>query len=412
MKATSDVIVVGGGPTGSFTALNIAKHGANVMVFEEHEKIGFPSHCAGHLSLKGLKNLGLYPLPTKIVENIFYGAKFHSPKGKSFSIRFSQPVTCVVNRTLFDNYIARIAEENGVHYCLNSQVESLIIENFFVKGVKVKQNGKVEREFLSKIVVDAEGISSRILKQAALASSNPHMFVNGVEAEVENIKDIEHDMVEVFLGKKYAPGFYAWLIPKRNGKAKIGLATKTGNPKELLQRLMVKHPIASKKLRATRILRLAYHPLTLGGPIPKTFSNGFLAVGDVASQVKPTTGGGVIFGMTCSRIAAEVISEALQRNEFSEEKLSLYQKRFMEILGFDMNVMLRIRKMLNAIPDNKLESIISFCVKIDLDKVLRKFEDLDFQGKALIRTLRYPSMWATMIYLTMFCSSEISIGRY
>ena len=47
MKNVSDVVVVGGGPVGSFAAWKLAKLGAEVTVFEEHEAIGKPSHCAG-----------------------------------------------------------------------------------------------------------------------------------------------------------------------------------------------------------------------------------------------------------------------------------------------------------------------------------------------------------------------------
>jgi geranylgeranyl reductase family protein len=407
MKATSDAIVVGAGPCGSFAALNMAKHGANVVVLEEHEEVGVPSHCAGHLSIKGLKSLGLHQLSAEIVENSFCGATFYSPKGRSFSIRFSQPVTCVVNRVLFDKYIAKMAEDNGVEYRLNSRVESLIIENGFAKGAIAKQNGRSYQKFLSKIVVDGEGISSRILRQTGLTGLNRHMLVNGVETELENVKDVEMDTVEVFLGKSYAPNFYAWLIPKGDDRAKLGLAAKTGNPKELLLKLMVKHPIASKKLRTAKILQTNFHALTLGGPIKRAYSNGFLAVGDAASQVKPTTGGGVIFGMTSARIAAEVAYEALKRNDFSAEFLSLYQRRFAEILGFDMNVMLRIRKILNAVSDEKLERIISLCSRMELNKTLTNFEDLDFQGKALINALRYPRVLATAILFSFFCAAEI-----
>lgn len=42
----SDVIVVGGGPCGSFVASNLAKLGFSVNVFEEHGETGIPSHCA------------------------------------------------------------------------------------------------------------------------------------------------------------------------------------------------------------------------------------------------------------------------------------------------------------------------------------------------------------------------------
>jgi digeranylgeranylglycerophospholipid reductase len=398
MGTVSDVIVVGGGPCGSFAALNLAKFCTKVTVFEEHDEIGVPSHCTGHLSITGLKRLGLYPLPAKVVENTFYGADFYSPKGSKFSVRFSSPVTCVINRIFFDKFIAETAETRGVRYCLNSRVESLIIEDDFVKGVTAKHGGKASEEFLAKIVIDAEGTSSRILRQAGLPSLNRRMLVNGVQAEFENVTDIEPKTVEVFLGKNYAPGLYAWLVPKNEEMAKVGLATRTGNPKELLQRLMLKHPIASQKLRKAKLLRTTFHPIPLGGPIPKTYSNGFLVVGDVASQVKPTTGGGVVFGMTCARAAAEVACKALHTNDFSSEFLELYQKRCEETLSFDVNIMLKARRMLDAMSDEKIDDAINFCRKFELDKILRNVEDIDFQGQALLRALRTPRMLTAFAY--------------
>ncbi len=393
---SSDVIVVGGGPCGSFTALNLAKLGFNVKVFEEHAEIGVPFHCAGHLSIKGLKLLGLHPLPPEIVENVFYGAVFHSPRGKSLHVRFSSPVTYSVNRVLFDKYITKVAEVAGAHYFLSSAVKSLMIQNGFVKGVIVRR-GKTEK-FSAKVVVDAEGISSGILRQAGLSAFNRHTIVKAVQAEVENVEELETDMVEVFLGRDYAPGFYAWIMPKLDGEAKVGLASKTGNPRELLQRFMLKHPTASKKFRRAKILHTSFHSITLGGPIPKIFSNGFLVVGDAAGHVKPTTGGGVIFGMACARIAAEVASEALRRNDFSSNFLCEYQKRCNRTLGSEAKFMLRIRGALDALPDNKLDNAINFCVKIGLDKALQNFEDIDFQRRSLLRMLWNPRMSAFLFY--------------
>ncbi|HDD70007.1 MAG TPA: NAD(P)/FAD-dependent oxidoreductase [Candidatus Bathyarchaeota archaeon] len=397
MNENSDVIVVGGGPCGSFTALNLGKLGAKVTVFEEHSQIGVPCHCAGHLSIKGLKRLGLYPLPKGIVENTFKGAVFHSPKGKNLTVKFANHITCVVNRASFDKYLADKAEKAEAHYFLSSRVESLIIKNNFVKGVKVRHNGKTEN-FTADIVVDAEGISSKILRQTGLTALNSRMLVNAVQANVENVKDVEPDMVEVFLGKNYAPGFYAWLIPQKDGKAKVGLAAKTGNPKDFLRKLIRKHPTASKKLGKAKLLHAAFHPITLGGPIPKTYSNGFLAVGDVASQAKPTTGGGVIFGLNCARIAAEVAYDALKQKDFSSKFLSNYQKRYNKILDFDVKVMLKLRKMLDALSDNKIDEAISFCGKLGLDKTIQGMEDIDFQGRSLLRSLPKPRMLAALFY--------------
>ncbi|RJS78425.1 NAD(P)/FAD-dependent oxidoreductase, partial [Candidatus Bathyarchaeota archaeon] len=198
--------------------------------------------------------------------------------------------------------------------------------------------------------------------------------------------------------KNYAPGFYAWLIPQKDGKAKVGLAAKTGNPKDFLRKLIRKHPTASKKLGKAKLLHAAFHPITLGGPIPKTYSNGFLAVGDVASQAKPTTGGGVIFGLNCARIAAEVAYDALKQKDFSSKFLSNYQKRYNKILDFDVKVMLKLRKMLDALSDNKIDEAISFCGKLGLDKTIQGMEDIDFQGRSLLRSLPKPRMLAALFY--------------
>jgi geranylgeranyl reductase family protein len=401
MKTVSDAIVIGGGPVGSFAALNLAKLGAKVTVFEEHAAIGSPSHCAGHLSIRSLRNLGLYPLPGKIIENTFSMANFYSPTGTKLSVRLARPITCAVNRTFFDRYLAEKAEAAGVHYCLSSLVRSLLIDNGFVKGVNVEQKDTSEEKISAKIVVDAEGISSRILRQTGLPALNRDRLVYAVETEVENVKNVELDAVEVFLGKNYAPGLYAWLIPRLDGTAKVGLATKTGNPKEFLRRLMLKHPVASKQLGTARITRIAFHPISLGGPISKAYSNGFLAVGDVASQVKPTTGGGVIFGLTCAKIAAQVAREAIRRNDLSSNYLQLYQKRCGDTLGFDFDVMLRIRKVLDALSDEKLDSAMRFIARLGLDKALRNVEEIDFQGQALLKISTKPAMFAALAYFLL-----------
>ena len=397
MTSFPDAVVVGGGPVGSYAAYCLAKLGAEVTVFEEHDEIGVPSHCAGHLSIRSLKRLGLYPLSGKIIENTFSQANFYSPMGTKMAIHLPRPVTCAINRVLFDKYLAKKAESAGVRYFLSTRVHSLLIQGGHLKGVKVEKNGKRE-EVLAKIVVDSEGITSRLLKQAGLLAFKREGLVNAVEAEVENVQDVSLNTVEVFLGKDYARGFYAWLIPRLGGTAKVGLATRTGNPKHFLHRLMHKHPIASRKLHAAKITQMTFHSISLGGPIPKAYANGFLAVGDAASQVKPTTGGGVIFGLTCARIAAQVASEALKRGDVSANYLQLYQKRCEDAIGFDVNVMLRMRKFLNALSDEQLDAVLRFCTRIGVNKTLADVEEIDFQGHTLLTVMKKPAIWAALAY--------------
>jgi digeranylgeranylglycerophospholipid reductase len=396
-----DAIVVGGGPVGSYAALNLAKLGVKVTVFEEHPAIGFPSHCAGHLSIRSLRSMGLYPLPEGIVENTFSAANFCSPAGTKFSLHLSCPVTVAVNRARFDQYLAALAEEAGARFVLNSRVQSLIMADGFVKGVSINQSNGTEEKIYSKIVLDAEGVSSRLLRQTGLTALKPNRLVYGVEAEVENVQDVERDAVEVYFGKAYAPGFYGWLIPRLDGSAKVGLATNNGNPREYLKRLMFKHPVASKQLGKAKITQIGYHAITLGGPIDRAYSNGFLAVGDCASQVKPTTGGGVIFGLACAKTAAEVASQALRHGDVSSDFLRIYQKRCDDLLSFDFSVMLRLRRFLDSLSDQKMDEVLRFCEKLGVDKALKDVDEIDFQGKLLLKVLGKPAMLAAMAYFAM-----------
>lgn len=399
MADTQDVIVVGGGPVGSFAALILSKLGKKVTVFEEHSQIGSPTHCAGHISIKSLKTLGLYPLPKNIIENEFSQANFYSYTGFSFPVVLSKPVTCAVNRELFDKHIFLKAQDAGACFHLNSRVQSLLIENGSIKGVKVRQSDGSEELFKAKIVLDAEGISSRLLKQTNLKPLDPKHLVYAVQAEVENFENNQSEGVHVFFGKSYAPGFYAWIIPRLDGTAKIGLATNTGNPNNFLNKLMFDHPKASQYLRRTRVRKKEFHSITLGGSLPKLFENGFMALGDVASQVKPTTGGGIIFGIKSSIIAAKIANIAIDNNDVSENFLKFYQSRFDKAFNFDFNVMLKFRSFLNSLSDKKLDKILRFCKKIGLNKTLQNVDEIDFQGSTLIKTIGRPPVSITLFYL-------------
>jgi digeranylgeranylglycerophospholipid reductase len=395
---SADAVVVGGGPVGSYAALNLAKLGAKVTVFEEHSTIGVPSHCAGHISIKSLRSMGLYPLPKGIVENTFCAANFHSPLGSKFSIKLSCPVTLALNRARFDQFLANQAQNAGASLVLGSRVQSLLLLDGSVKGVNIRKTDGSDEKVYSKIVLDSEGISSRLLRQAGLKVLKTSALVYAVEAEVDTVQDVELDAVEVYFGKSYAPGFYAWLIPRPDGSAKVGLATNHGDPREYLKRLMSKHPVASKQLIKAKITHVDYHAITLGGPISKSYADGFLAVGDCASQVKPTTGGGVIFGLTAAKVAAEVASQAIALNDVSSNVLQTYQKRCDELLKFDFRVMLRIRRFLDSLSDKRLDEMLRVCGKIGVDKALRDVDEIDFQGRMLLTAVKKPSILVALTY--------------
>jgi len=396
IQNSPQVAVIGAGPAGSYTALQLAKHGIKTMVFEEHKQIGLPSHCAGHISIQSLKTLGLYPLES-IVENTFCAANFYSPQGTKFTLRLNCPVTVALNRTQLDQHLAKQAQNAGAEFILNSQVQAIHIQKGTITGLKVKTNNNTHT-INTPIVVDAEGISSRLLRQTGLTPLKASGLVYAIETDVDNIENIEEHAVEVYFGKSYAPGFYGWIIPKPDGTAKVGLATNQGHPRNYLKRLMTKHPIASKQLSKAKILNTNYHAISLGGPIPQACSNGFLAVGDCASQVKPTTGGGIIFSLTAAKEAADVTNQALIRGNVSVETLMTYQKRCNKLFSFDVKTMLQLRHFIDSLSDEKLDEMLRVCQKLGVDKALRNVTEIDFQGKMLLSVATKPAMIAALAY--------------
>ena len=155
MKTYADIVVVGGGPCGSYVAYTAAKLGAKVVVCEEHKEVGTPNHCAGHLNISSLRELRIH-LPPDAIENQIKGAVFISKSGKRFVLRCHNPVTYVVDRELFDKHLADLATKAGVKYCFKSRVKSLLFDSGYVKGVTLGGD-KIE----ASIVVDAEGCSSK-----------------------------------------------------------------------------------------------------------------------------------------------------------------------------------------------------------------------------------------------------------
>ncbi len=393
----TDVVVVGAGPAGSFAALQAANLGLRVTICEEHEKVGRPSHCTGHMSLAGLKRFNL-GLPRKVFENQITSAVFYSPSHYSFSVRFGSPVTCVVNRALFDEHLSSLATEAGANILFSTHARALLSRGRSFTGVVAKRGSRVA-ELRSKVVIDAEGVSGALLKRAGLPSPHRGAVINGVQAEVDKIRGGDDDVVEVFLGNTFAPGFFAWIVPKRDGTAKVGLGTARGNPRDCLHRFIDHHPIAHQRLCKSSINRLVYHPIPLGGPIRRTFHDGLLVVGDASSHVKPTTGGGVIMGLTCAEIAGTIAALAVQQNDTSAHFLSAYERQWRRRLGFDMRVMKHLRVALSSLSDKQLDQLVGLCSRLELEKSLKTVQDLDFQGASLVHMEKSLRTLTTALYL-------------
>ncbi|MEM2129487.1 MAG: NAD(P)/FAD-dependent oxidoreductase [Candidatus Bathyarchaeia archaeon] len=372
----TDILVIGAGPAGLIATREAARRETGVMIVEEHAEIGHPCHCAGLLSIKGLEQLGL-PNNEFYVQNKVKGARFFSPSGLSFTVEKQEEVACVVDRSLFDQYLANRAIESGAEILLNEKVES-------IKYAEDRVSVQTQKDrFTAKMVIDAEGVSSKIIKEVGLNPIKRSSYVPGIQYDLENV-DIDAEYVEVHVGKKIAPGLFAWIIPLSARKARVGLGCKGANPKFLLDEFVRRRfnnaHITISEVRSGFVIT--------GGPITRTFRDRFIVVGDAAGQVKPTTGGGVILGGICASIAGKVAAEAVASGDYSAYFLKQYENMWKNQLGAEFRTMLLARRILNRLSDQTLDKIFRIAVKENLQDLFSTNGDMDFQSSVLLKLFK------------------------
>ena len=220
IKDFYDVIVVGGGPAGSMAAIEISKSGYSVCILEKDRDIGMPVRCGEAIGYTGLNQF--YKPKKSWIAAELNGVDLISPNGIDVKINFKSETGYILNRRVFDYDLSNIAVQNGSEVYTKSYVEDLIIENGYVSGVIVNNlNKKIKVK--SNIVIGADGIGSRIGRLAGIKTKVRMKDMEScIQYSVSNI-NINQQKMRMYVGSKYAPGGYLWIIPKGDGKANIGL---------------------------------------------------------------------------------------------------------------------------------------------------------------------------------------------
>ena len=71
------------------------------------------------------------------------------------------------------------------------------------------------------------------------------------------------------------------------------------------------------------------------------------------------------------------------------------------MLSFDFSVMLRLRRFLNSLSDEKMDEMLRVCGKMGVDKALSDVDEIDFQGKMMLKVLGKPPMLARLAYFAL-----------
>lgn len=380
--------VVGGGPVGCYSAIQALKLGVNVKVFEEHHAPGEPEHCTGHVSVNGLNQLEL-SIPDSLIQQRITGYRFYSPSGQSLTFKFKQPQTLVIDRRGFDHWLAETVTKMGGEYHPNTRVNKIEYASQRKWKISYRDERGLRREEAVPIIIDAEGFPPNLLRGLGVLNQSRLGFIYGFQAWLKNVENVEEGVVEVYLTRRFSPGLYGWIAPLSNGAGKSGLGSISPDVKSMFDEFKSLHPAASKKLWKAEVLRFQSHLIPLSGPLKRTSYKGLMVVGDAASQVKQTTGGGLITGLNAARLAGEAAAQALEKGDL--KVLSHYESRFRKLYSSDFKFMGLLRRVLNMFSDSALNKAFKALSSSSMEVTLEGNVELDHQLNLIFNALKNPS---------------------
>lgn len=358
-----DVAVVGAGPVGSTFARYIADEGFKVLMLEKKKEIGVPLQCAGLLGKK-IKNLNI--LPDELILNRVYGAYLHSPSNRILKVGRKDPEAYVIDRVGYDKFLAKQAVDAGAELFLNHKVVGLNT------GTGEIRTSGVTKDFQADVVVGADGYSS-IISAEFNHQSKGFMAAQYLLNVGDNVFD--SDNVHLHVDSSISPGFL-WIIPISSSMVRIGLFANK-NYKELNNYINT-FMQSQRSLEKAEIIKKYYGHIPIYESKKNLVKDRTLLLGDAASQVKPTTGGGLIIGFECAKIAAENVKKALDNGNYTilREYESNYKKRFKG----ELKVQLEVQRIFESLTNDDLDQMFIKLKEGNAEEMISKYGDMDTQS--------------------------------
>ncbi len=325
-----DVVVVGAGPAGSMAAKTAAERGLNVLLVEKRQEIGVPIRCAEGISKKSLEKF--FEVKERWIANEVIGAKIYSPDGTEIVLseeRAGNEVGYVLERRVFDRDLARMAAKAGAEIIVKTT------------ALGFERKGKILRVFLrrlgekwdveTKILIGADGIESRIGRLAGILKTLKLSEIESCAQYLMTNLDIDENYTYFFLGKRIAPGGYAWIFPKGKRIANVGIGVMPSlasrSAKDYLDDFIKKKEIDGS------IVEFVAGAVPVYGEVETAVTDNIMLAGDAAYHADPITGGGIANALSAGYYAGLVASEAVKKGDYSARFLRRYDELWKNDFG-------------------------------------------------------------------------------
>ena len=378
-----DVIIVGAGPIGSATAERLAQASLRVALLEEHPQVGLPNHCSGLVSLRTLKLAGIAEKAVGLAK--FDCARVWSPGGKTLRLQSNSAQAIAIDRPRFDQMLAERAVEAGAHLFLGIRAHRFERVNGNIQVEAQTKNGSCR--FYAPLLIGADGANSRVARW--MGREGKHEIIPAFKADIA-FRDAGTDSIEIFVGNTIAPGLFGWVIPLQDGTARVGIGV-TETPRRYFEAFLdvVRHRFGDLTIIEQRGATL---PL---GPAQSFVGEHVMLVGAAACQTKPTTGGGLYFGLRAAELAATTAVEAIATGDFSDRLLSQYEQRWHHLDGRELVYGHWLRKLLLRLSDNDLDLIMQLLSIPFMQNQVQQLGDIDYPSHLFDRLISMLRNWMT-----------------
>lgn len=341
-----DAIVVGGGLAGLSAAYEMARKGLEVMVVERGAYCGAKNVSGGRLYGHSLEKMipdfaKEAPIERRIVrERLALLTEDGGTVMEYGSGSLDVAPSYSVNRSEFDQWMARKAEEAGVLVITGITVRELQIEEGKICGIC--SDGDV---FRSDVVILADGVNSLLAQQIGMKKEwDPAHVAVGVKEVIKldakkinmhfGLKDGEGTALMAtgyVTGGKIGGGF----LYTNKDTVSLGIVTTVGDTEysdvavhEMVERFE-QHPMIQPLVQEGKVVEYSAHLVPEGGmrTLPTLVGDGVLLTGDAAGLVMNLgfTVRGMDLAIESGRLAAEAVSQAKSLGDFSQASLSQYE---------------------------------------------------------------------------------------